>query len=168
MPPKKVVQKVVEPVVEPVVQESEPEVVVSVDAEPDVLQNITKKVGDIMTLAKDLQAQIKVLQKEYTKMQKLTAKKPSSQRKNPSGFAKPTKLSKELCEFLSLPDDTELARTAVTKHINAYIMEHNLQNPENKKLILADEKLTKLLNLQPTDQQLSYFNLQRYMKHLFV
>lgn len=162
MPPKKVIQKE-EPA--PVAEL----VTVETDApEPDILQSIVKKVNDVSLISKDLIAQLKVLQKEYIKMQKATAKKVPSQRKNPSGFAKPTKLSKELCDFLSLPESTELARTAVTKHINAYIMEKNLQNPENKKLILADEKLTKLLKLQPTDQQLSYFNLQRYMKHLFV
>lgn len=162
MPPKKVIQK------EEPAPVAELETVETDAPEPDILQSIVKKVNDVSVISKDLIAQLKVLQKEYIKMQKATAKKVPSQRKNPSGFAKPTKLSKELCDFLSLPESTELARTAVTKHINAYIMEKNLQNPENKKLILADEKLTKLLNLQPTDQQLSYFNLQRYMKHLFV
>lgn len=167
MPPKKV--KTEEPTlaVEPETVEVQSDVV-STEPETDILQSITKKVSEISLISKDLIAQIKVLQKDYIKMQKATAKKAPSQRKNPSGFAKPTKLSKDLCDFLSLPESTELARTAVTKHINAYIMQHNLQNPENKKLILADEKLSKLLNLQPTDQPLSYFNLQRYMKHLFV
>lgn len=166
MPPKKVTTPKVDELVP--VTELVQETVEDVSPEPDNLQSILKKVSEIASTSKDLIAQLKVLQKDYVKMQKATAKKVPSQRKNPSGFAKPTKLSKELCEFLSLPESTELARTAVTKHINTYIMENNLQNPENKKLILADEKLTKLLNLQPTDQQLSYFNLQRYMKHLFV
>jgi chromatin remodeling complex protein RSC6 len=81
----------------------------------------------------------------------------------PSGFAKPGVISEELCAFLGQPEGTEMARTEVTKHLTTYIKEHNLQDQANKRKILPDAKLKKLLNVQPTDE-VTYFNLQRYMK----
>ncbi|GAQ89135.1 hypothetical protein KFL_004900020 [Klebsormidium nitens] len=48
-------------------------------------------------------------------------------KKEPSGFAKPSYLSPELCEFLDLPIDSQLPRTEVTKRLVAYVKEHDLQ-----------------------------------------
>ena len=84
----------------------------------------------------------------------------------PSGFAKPSDISTELCDFLQMPSGSQLARTEVTKHITRYIREHNLQNPENKRHILPDAKLGSLLNVSDSDE-VTYFNLQKYMKHHF-
>ena len=84
----------------------------------------------------------------------------------PSGFVKPTKISKELAAFLQKPVGTEMARTEVTREINKYIRAHNLQDPKNGRRILADTKLRKLLKLTKSDE-LTYFNLQRYMSPHF-
>ena len=59
-------------------------------------------------------------------------KKPKKPRK-PSGFAKPTEISEELCEFLKIPKGTKMARTAVTKLVTAYIAENNLQNQKTRR-----------------------------------
>lgn len=84
----------------------------------------------------------------------------------PSGFAKPSQISEELCQFLGRPLGTQMARTEVTKHVTQYIKDHELQNPENKRHILPDPKLMKLLNAT-TEEEVTYFNLQKYMKHHF-
>ena len=55
-----------------------------------------------------------------------------------------------------------MARTAVTRDINVYIRSNNLQDAANGRKINPDAKLTALLKLQSTDE-LTYFNLQRYM-----
>jgi chromatin remodeling complex protein RSC6 len=81
----------------------------------------------------------------------------------PSGFAKPALISKELCSFLGVETGTEMARTEVTKHLTTYIKEHNLQDQANKRKILPDSKLQKLLNVTPSDE-VTYFNLQKFMK----
>ena len=57
-----------------------------------------------------------------------------------------------------------MARTQVTKELNNYIKENNLQNPDKKTFINPDEKLKKLLK---TDQSFTYFELQKHMSHLF-
>jgi hypothetical protein len=80
---------------------------------------------------------------------------------------KPTLISEELASFLSKPVGTEMARTEVSKEINAYITANGLQDKSNGRKINADAKLTKLLKITPSDE-LTYFNLQRFMKHHFV
>ena len=57
---------------------------------------------------------------------------------------------------------SEMARTDVTREINKYIRSHNLQDKDNGRKINPDDKLQTLLKLKNTDE-LTYFNLQRYM-----
>ena len=59
----------------------------------------------------------------------------------PSGFAKPTTVTKELCEFMNLPDGTEIARTEVTKALIDYIKKNKLENQTNSKFLIPDDKL---------------------------
>ena len=59
-----------------------------------------------------------------------------------------------------------MARTEVTKYITKYIKEHQLQDSANKRIINCDSALASLLNVKPTDE-VTYFNLQRYMKPHF-
>ena len=85
----------------------------------------------------------------------------------PSGFVKPTLISNELADFLGKPEGSEMARTDVTREINKYIRTNNLQDKENGRKIIPDKKLTSLLKLKKGDE-LTYFNLQRYMSPHFA
>ncbi len=139
----------------------------------DEFEKVLTALSDMSKQVKDLKAQVKALQKHANKEHKDLEKAAKGKRKKggngdkpkraPSGFAKPTRLSPELCVFLGVDSDTELARTEVTKKITTYVKEHDLQKPENKKIILPDSKLGGLLNV-PSSEILTYFNLQRYMK----
>jgi chromatin remodeling complex protein RSC6 len=60
-----------------------------------------------------------------------------------------------------------MARTEVSKEINSYIRAHDLKNKENGRKIMPDASLKKLLNIGDSDE-LTFFNLQRYIKHHFV
>ena len=60
-----------------------------------------------------------------------------------------------------------MARTEVTREINTYIRAHKLQDPKNGRVIRADAALRKLLKLKK-DDELTYFNLQRYMSPHFA
>ena len=93
--------------------------------------------------------------------------RPISTHRVPSGFVRPTKISDELAMFLGKPVGTEMARTDVSRHINSYIRTNNLQDPENGRTINPDPKLRALLKLGENDE-LTYFNLQKYMKHHFI
>jgi chromatin remodeling complex protein RSC6 len=138
----------------------------------DKFEHINSKINDMSALVRDVQTHLKTLQKELVKLVKSSTKKTKSRnnsggKKTPSGFAKPTKLSDELCEFLSVESGTELARTEVTRRINTYIKEQNLQFVGDKRKINPDEKLGKILSIKEGDV-LTFFNLQSYLKHNFV
>lgn len=128
---------------------------------------------DIQIVMKTLHSNLKILQKEVLKEKKESKKKESKNKKkngkkrSPSGFAKPAQISDELAKFLDLSSGTELARTEVTSKVIAYIKEHNLQNPSNKKQILLDDNLNKLL-VPGSEDIVTFFNLQTYLKKHFA
>jgi chromatin remodeling complex protein RSC6 len=64
-------------------------------------------------------------------------------------------------------EGTQIARTDVTKALISYIKANNLQNKDNKKIILPDQKLQFLLGIKQ-EEQLTYFNLQKYMNKHFI
>lgn len=117
--------------------------------------------GDFKTLEKLVTREMKAAQKASTKRAKRAGNR------QPSGFVKPTRISDELAKFLGKSVGTEMARTEVSKEINEYIRTHKLQNKDNGRIIEADAKLSTLLKLKK-DDELSYFNLQRYMKSHFI
>jgi chromatin remodeling complex protein RSC6 len=134
------------------------------------LEDFVSKFNALSALLKETQSALKVLSKEYERMKKTVTKserKRANARTNPNGFAKPALITDALCEFLAVPKGTQLSRTDVTRKINAYIKEHNLNKPENKRIILPDEKLRKILGVKPTEE-VSFFSLQRYLSPLFV
>lgn len=131
---------------------------------------LVAKVNSFASLLKETQTLLKALSKEYDRMKKTvekTERKRANARTNPNGFAKPAKITDEMHEFLSVPKGTEISRTDVTRRVNAYIKEHNLYNPANKRIILPDAKLRKILGAAP-DQEVTFFNLQRFLSASFV
>lgn len=130
------------------------------------------KLQQLGVLISSLKAEYRTLEKKWSRELK-TAQKQSSKRKRkagnraPSGFVKPTRISDELAKFLEKPSGSEMARTEVTREINTYIRAHNLQDKENGRKINPDTKLATLLKLKKSDE-LTYFNLQRYMSPHFA
>ena len=119
-----------------------------------------------------LRSEFRVLERQTVRELK-NAQKASQKKKRktgnraPSGFVKPTLISNELAGFLGKPEGSEMARTEVTREINKYIRTNNLQDKENGRKINPDKKLTSLLKLKKGDE-LTYFNLQRYMSPHFA
>lgn len=154
------------PVAEPVVATED---VPEVDKFAVVLEKLQSFAADV----KETINTVKALQKEFNKLknQKVgrRAKKVAGAdtKRAPSGFAKPTALSDQLCEFLGLPKGSSLARTEVTRIINQYVKTHSLQDKEDKRKINPDQKLKSIMTMKDGDK-LTYFNLQSYIKHHFV
>jgi upstream activation factor subunit UAF30 len=169
-----VTEKVAEPVltVSSVTEES---TLAVADIEASVAEQSVEflaKLQQLGVLISSLKAEYRTLEKKWTRELK-TAQKQSSKRKRkagnraPSGFVKPTRISDELAKFLEKPSGSEMARTEVTRDINKYIRTNNLQDKENGRKINPDSKLATLLKLKKTDE-LTYFNLQRYMSPHFA
>ena len=134
------------------------------------ISSLQESILTIVALTKGVGQEIKKLQKEMQKMQKQQSKKKrrvSDKTKEPSGFAKPTLLSDEMCSFLSVPKGTLLSRTDVTRKISQYIREKDLQNPKNRREIFPNGVLRKLLKVGESEE-LTFFNLQKYLKIHFV
>jgi chromatin remodeling complex protein RSC6 len=137
-------------------------------------------INDSLTLFKmqinTLQQQVKTVEKnvktELKNLKKDKKKEKPKTKRAPSGFAKPTKVTNELCIFMDKPEGSEIARTEVTKALVSYIKMNKLfeQGEDTKKKIVPDEKLKKLLGIDFTElkNDLTYFNIQKYMnKHFY-
>jgi upstream activation factor subunit UAF30 len=151
----------------------------AVVASGEAAVSVSSEFTDFMAKLQQLSATISSLKTEFRSLEKKasrelkTAAKASHKRKrktgnrSPSGFVKPTLISDELATFLGKTSGTEMARTEVTREINAYIRANQLQDTTNGRRINADTKLSSLLKLA-SGEELTYFNLQRYMSPHFA
>ena len=87
-----------------------------------------------------------------------------------SGFLKPVKISKEMAKFTGWDANELKSRVDVTKYLCDYIKVHNLQNPEDRRQIIADSKLSKLLKYDSKTETspLTYFLIQKCLKNHFI
>ena len=152
---------VVDVVVAPVVEEVKPE--------DNLITNLVDKISALASGLKEVQTIVKLLSKEYEKQQKIIEKvqnKRQNARNSPSGFAKPNTISTELCDFIGVPHGTQKSRTDITRFINAYVKEHDLNDPKNRRFIVPDAKLKKILNVKD-GEEVNFFILQRLISHHF-
>lgn len=160
---------------EPVVEVKKEEVI-STEVTPteekeseNLVQVLVDKISSLTTLNKEIQVVLKQVARDYDKLKKIVdkiQKKRENARKSPSGFAKPNKISDELCDFIGVPRGTEKSRTDITRYINTYVKEHNLNKPTNRRVILPDEKLKAILNVKE-GEEVTFFILQRLISHHF-
>jgi len=156
---------VVAPVVVAAVESTESPISVKMSEFSAKLQQLNSLFSTFKTEFKTLE---KAMQKELRTAQKSSSKKAKrSGNRQPSGFVKPTRISDELARFLGKESGVEMARTTVSKEINQYIRTNSLQDKANGRKINPDTSLATLLKIQ-SGEELTYFNLQKYMKHHFV
>jgi len=140
-----------------------------VKPEDNLITNLVEKITSLATGLKEVQTIVKLLAKEYEKQQKIIEKvqnKRQNARNSPSGFAKPNTISTELCDFIGVPHGTLKSRTDITRFINAYVKEHDLNDPKNRRFIVPDAKLKKILNVKD-GEEVNFFILQRLISHHF-
>ena len=116
---------------------------------------------------------LKEMNKKYSKALKAGQKKQkkggdANGNKRTNGFSLPVKLSDEMCKFLDVPVGTQMGRTDVTRTLTKYVKDNGLHDKQDKRNIIPDAKLKSIL--APTDdgKPLSYFNLQKSIKHHFL
>ena len=134
----------------------------------DFMAKLQQVCAAMSSLKSEFRALEKKANRELKAAQKSAAKKKrKSGNRQPSGFVKPTLISPALAAFLGKPEGTEMARTEVTREINGYIRQHKLQDKNNGRIIRPDAKLKGLLNIG-AGEELTYFNLQKYMSPHFA
>ena len=138
----------------------------------DSFSEFLGKLNQVASQFSALRTEFRTLERKWSRelkaAQKLAAKKKKKAgNRQPSGFVKPTLISNELANFLGKEQGSQMARTEVTREINKYIRTHSLQDKENGRKINPDNALRSLLQI-PKNDQLTYFNLQRYMSPHFA
>jgi hypothetical protein len=127
------------------------------------------QITNLQKVVKDIEKDVKKDLKKSKQKQQDEQQKP---KRAPSGFAKPSKVTKELCEFMGKPEGSEIARTEVTKALVNYIKQHHLieVSEDSKNKIIPDNKLKCLLDIQEEElKDLTYFSIQKYMnKHFYL
>ncbi len=138
-----------------------------------LFKKLLSQFQDVQNVMKTLHSNLKVLEKEVAKDRKESlkhmskkSKKGGNAKKQLSGFAKASPISNCLADFLGLGHDAQIARTEVTSKVIAYVKANNLQNPQDKKQIVPDEKLGSVL--QSGTDKVTFFNLQTYLKKHFI
>lgn len=114
-----------------------------------------------------LNTKILKLQKHSMRIAKGKAKRSNTANTN-SGFLKPVKISKDLDDFTGWSPDELHSRVDVTKYICKYIKDNDLQFPDDKRKIIPDAKLRKLLALKKDTDPIPYYAIQTHIKHHFV
>jgi hypothetical protein len=133
--------------------------------------SVITELDNALTTIRNMKSRIQKLEKQVHKDHKAALKKINGKRarkpRDPnapkSGFAKEGPVSTEMGKFLGLKKDELISRTDVTKKIHLYCKAKDLQNPADKRHIKADAPLRKLLKMNK-DDDLTFFNLQKYMK----
>lgn len=128
-------------------------------------RDLAKAISDTARQLGTVRKPIEKLEKAHTKKRRTSTLATGEERK--TGFKKPTEVSAELCEFLHVPVGELLSRVDVTRGLCKYIKDHELQNPQNKREILVDDKLAKLL-LHDKATPLTYYTLQQRIQKHFV
>ena len=140
------------------------------------VKNFKAQITRVRALKKDvvyLEKTVKKLQSKKTKKKKPATDENGVVKKN--GFARPTDISTELADFLGVEHGVQVARTEVTKKINAYVKENDLQDPERRRCIRLESEagqklkalLTDVVDNEGNPCDLNFINIQKYIKHHF-
>jgi chromatin remodeling complex protein RSC6 len=145
------------------------ELIKSIEVEMEGLREGDAKNKGVKFL-RTLNKRLKVLKNQSSRIikdKRVSAKKGTN---NNSGFLKPVKISAEMAKFTGWDKDELKSRVDVTKYLCDYIRNNNLQNPKDKRQIVADAKLQKLLKYDPKKETepLTYFKLQSSLKGHFI
>jgi len=147
-----------------------------------ILTAVDAKIQQVASILSSLKNDSKALRKQIAQDKKVAEKlaKKSSKKKRVlaegeeakprnSGFMRPVRISDELASFLGKATGTVIGRQVANDEIRKYVTAHNLKETEKGKgrNINPDAKLAALLKL-PANEQLTYFNLQKYMKPHFI
>jgi len=140
------------------------------------IQQVSSIIASLKNDSKALRKEILSSKKAFEKLEKKSAKKKRAApvegeevKPRNSGFMRPVKISDELASFLGKATGTVMGRQDANDEIRQYVSLHNLKETEKGKgrNINPDAKLSSLLKL-PAGEQLTYFNLQKYMKPHFI
>jgi len=147
-----------------------------IEDEIEKLRGSSEKVKGVKFL-RSVNKLVKVIHSDSLRVLKIKPKT-NRVRSSTSGFMKPVGITPAMASFTGWDVSKLCSRVDVTKFICKYIRENNLQNSEDRRQILVDDKLKALLNYDPSSPPvdkktgkpapLTYFRLQQYIQPHFV
>ena len=145
---------------------------------------MSKSVDKMMISLNELNAQISDMKEMFNILEKkakklahaveLAAKKEQKMEmkvkkdRKPCGFAVSSKVTPEMCAFMGRNEGELISRIEITKYLNKYIKEKNLENPENRQNIIPDENLWKILGEEARNEKITHFTIQKYLNKHFL
>jgi chromatin remodeling complex protein RSC6 len=84
------------------------------------------------------------------------------------GFNRPCHISKAMCDFMGVEEGVVSSRMEVNQFINEYVKRNNLVDVENGQHIVPDAKLWEILSETAKGNSITYFSIQKYIKHHFI
>ena len=136
-----------------------------------VSADLKTAIGDAINAAKTAAREVKDARRKRRVKKDVADMTPEEKaahelRRSKNAFLKPRALSAELCTFMSLPAGSQRSQTEVTKFVSTYVKSHNCFDPANKRRIIPDGVLSRLLKVTDKDT-VTYLNLQSYLKAHF-
>lgn len=122
--------------------------------------------AEILALRSEVKNITKIIRKIRSVQDDPTGEKATERSKN-NGFNREVEVDDALRTFLGLEPGEKIARSQVTRRINAYVKENGLKHPDNGRIIVLDEKLKALLN-PPDGVDVTFLNLQKYIGPHYV
>lgn len=123
------------------------------------------KKGTNVKLLRQLGKRLKLLKVDCMRISK--QRRTKRKNNNSAGFMKPVKISDELAKFTGWDPQQLRTRNDVTRYVCDYIRDNNLQNPDDRRKINPDSKLSKLLDYSASGENPMYYYTiqQRIQKH---
>ena len=149
---------------------------VSSDTLKSILNQLNEQIAGTKSAMNLIRAVLKETDKQSKELEKLRNKRSRIKTERsatalPSGITKPVAITDELANFLGVPPGTLVPRNEVTKGVSGFVKSNELSDPANKqKFVLDDRPQAKVLRalLGNPSEDVTYFNLQRYLKHHYI
>lgn len=133
------------------------------DAEiDDMSQNKVKGTKFLRSLRKDAKVLRRAVERSVKPKQR--AKKTNCV----TGLTKKVPISEEMAKFASWDPSELKSRIDVNKFLCAYIKERELQDDDNRRVIVPDKKMARLLGYKKGDKPLTFTSMQTYVKGHFI
>lgn len=139
-----------------------------IDTEIDRLRESQNKAKGVKLL-RTINKRVKTIRNQSVRVMK-QKQRTNRKNNNNSGFLKPVKISDDMATFAGWTKGEQRSRVDVTKLLCQYIKDHNLQDEVDKRKIIPDKKLSKLLSFDSSKEKepLTYYRLQSCIKNHFI
>jgi len=149
----------------------------------ELVGKIENTLSELKTLKTDLGKFHKLVEKDITKANK--GRRRVNRDRSPTGFGKAGVVPEGIRTLLGISEDKHMTRPEVTNMLYAYLDEHKLRDPEDKRIMRTNPALSKAFGLTPEqvksintykkdeagkvekNKGLNFYNIQKYVAALY-